>query len=156
MSTRIVLLILSVIACTALMLVPVDSLLAAPEGVHEITINASQFAFDPPVLRVNRGDRVVLTVRATDVVHGLHLDGYDLDVRVEPGTSRRVEFVADRAGKFRYRCSVSCGNLHPFMIGELIVAPNDLFWRAIGLMLIASGTTLVWLRLRPAPEVKRA
>jgi heme/copper-type cytochrome/quinol oxidase subunit 2 len=156
MSTRSILLILAGIACVALMLVPVDGLLAAPEGVHEITITASQFAFDPPVVRVNRGDRVVLTVQATDVVHGLHLDGYDLDVRVAPGTSRHVEFVADRAGKFRYRCSVSCGNLHPFMIGELIVAPNDLFWRAIGLMLITAGTTLVWLRLRPAPEVKRA
>ena len=138
------------------MLVPVDSLLAAPARVHEITINASQFAFDPPVLRVNRGDRVVLTVQATDVVHGLHLDSYGLDVRVEPGTSRRVEFVADRAGKFRYRCSVSCGNLHPFMIGELIVAPNDLFWRAIGLMVITAGTTLAWLRLRPVHEERRA
>jgi heme/copper-type cytochrome/quinol oxidase subunit 2 len=85
---------------------------------HNVTLLAEQFAFDPPVLRVNQGDRVTLAIQATDVVHGVYLDDYDVDVRVEPGVSQKVEFIADRAGKFRYRCSVACGTLHPFMIGS--------------------------------------
>jgi cytochrome c oxidase subunit 2 len=128
----------------AVLLVPLDKASGAPK-THEVTVKASQFAFDPPVLHVNRGDRVVLTLQAADVVHGLYLDGYGVTMRAEPGMSRQVEFVADQAGKFRYRCSVSCGNLHPFMIGELIVAPNGMYWRATALTLIAVGATLFHL-----------
>jgi cytochrome c oxidase subunit 2 len=131
---------------------PVKGSRVAEPVVHQIAMTADQFAYDPPVLRVNRGDRVQLTLQAADVVHGFYLDGYGLEVRLEPGLSQRVEFVADQVGKFRYRCSVSCGTLHPFMIGELIVAPNLVFARAVGLMLVALGATLFYLRRFPVVE----
>jgi cytochrome c oxidase subunit 2 len=118
---------------------------SAEPVTHHITMTADQFSFDPPVLRVNRGDRVRLTLQASDVVHGFYLDGYGLEQRVEPGLSEEIEFVADRTGKFRYRCSVSCGTLHPFMIGELVVGPNLPFIRTIGLLLVAVAGTLVYL-----------
>jgi cytochrome c oxidase subunit 2 len=117
--------------------------------VREAVVSATQYAFDPPVLRVNRGDTVRLTLRAMDVVHGFYLDHYGADARVEPGTSRRLEFVADRAGKFRYRCSVTCGTLHPFMTGELVVAPNTPFLRAAAMALLAVTATLFLLRRDP-------
>lgn len=124
---------------------------AAPTG-RNVTITANQFAFDPPVLRVNQGDRVRLTLHAADVVHGFYLDGYGLKTRIEPGLSQYVEFTADRPGKFRYRCSVSCGSLHPFMIGELVVSPNWPLARTIGLALVAAAGTLVYLwRFPPRP-----
>jgi cytochrome c oxidase subunit II len=156
MPVRGVLLILSVSACIVVLLVPVDVLLAAPESVREITLNARQFAFDPAIIRVNRGDRVILTVQAADVVHGLYVDGYGVNLRVAPGTSQRVEFVADRAGTFRYRCAVTCGSMHPFMIGELIVTPNDLYWRAVALAMISTAVTLIWLRLGPSSDRRNA
>jgi cytochrome c oxidase subunit 2 len=117
-----------------------------------VTLTAEQFAFDAPVLQVNRGDRVILTLQASDVVHGFYLDGYNIETRVEPGLSQQVEFVADRVGKFRYRCSVSCGTLHPFMIGELVVGPNLVFARAVGLTLVAVTATLFYLRRFPPRE----
>jgi len=117
---------------------------AAPV-THRVTMTAEQFGFDPPVLHVNRGDRVLITLQAADVVHGFYLDGYDLEARVEPGTSQPVEFIADQGGKFRYRCSVSCGTLHPFMIGEVVVGPNWPFLRAVGLVLVAVVATLFYL-----------
>ncbi len=120
---------------------------------HEVIMVADQFAFDPPVLRVNRGDRVLLTLQAADVVHGFYLDGYSIEARVEPGISQQVEFVADRAGKYRYRCSVSCGTLHPFMIGELVVGPNLTYVRAVGLTLVVLGATLFYLRRFPPREM---
>lgn len=126
---------------------------SAEPVTRQITMTAGQFAYDPPVLRLNQGDRVTLTLQAADVVHGFYLDGYGLERRVEPGLPKKVEFVAGRVGKFRYRCSVSCGTLHPFMIGELIVAPNLVFARAVGLMLVALAGTLFYLRRFPPAEV---
>ena len=81
-----------------------------------------------------------------------YLDGYAIETRVEPGISQQVEFVADQVGKFRYRCSVSCGTLHPFMIGELIVGPNLTFIRAVGLTLVILAATLFYLRRFPPRE----
>lgn len=109
---------------------------------HKVDVTARSFAFEPAVLRVNAGDRVTLRLRSADVVHGFHLEGYDLDATVYPlrrefevrrnGGREQVEavtFTAERAGKYRYRCSVTCGAMHPFMSGELIVEPNRT-WRA--------------------------
>ena len=132
------------------LLVPLPS---SPRPVtRELTMGAAQFAFDPPVLRVNRGDRVRLTLKATDVVHGFYLDKYGVEARLTPGLSRRVEFVADRTGKFRYRCSVSCGALHPFMTGDLLVSPNLAFARAVALTLVVLAGTLFSLWRHPPSE----
>jgi heme/copper-type cytochrome/quinol oxidase subunit 2 len=94
-------------------------------------------------LNVGRGDTVHVTLTASDTVHGFHLDGYDIDERVDPGLSKEFAFEADQTGKFKYRCSVACGPLHPFMIGELVVGPNEPLLRAIGLLLVITVATLV-------------
>ena len=120
--------------------VPVPSF-AEPQ-TREITVDATQFEFSPERLTVNRGDTVHVTLTASDVVHGFYLDGYEIDFRVEPGTSQQFTFVANRSGKFRYRCSVACGTLHPFMIGELVVGPNEPVWRASALAVLAAGAVL--------------
>ena len=119
---------------------------------RSFAITARSFAFEPSVIRVRRGDHVTLRLASADVVHGFSLDEYGIDATVYPlrrsielreGGERRtaaeVSFVASRAGKFRYRCSVTCGSMHPFMTGELIVEPNRL-WptaaaAAIGMLL---------------------
>jgi heme/copper-type cytochrome/quinol oxidase subunit 2 len=114
---------------------------AAEDGLEKVIhISARSFAFDPEVVHVRRGDRVVIELESLDATHGLYLDGYDLSVEAEPGHPARLAFTADRAGSFRFRCSVACGNLHPFMIGQLKVGPNLPFWRA----LVALGIVTAW------------
>jgi heme/copper-type cytochrome/quinol oxidase subunit 2 len=111
--------------------------------VRRIALSASQFAFAPGRVEVNTGDRVIFTVTASDVVHGFYLDGYGIERRITPGIAEVIEVVADRPGKFRIRCSVSCGAMHPFMIGELIVGPNIPLMRAGAAMLVLLGGTVV-------------
>jgi len=100
-------------------------------------VEAGNFAYSPAVLHVNPGDKVTIELVSTDVVHGLYVDGYDLNVTADPGQLATLSFVADRSGTFRLRCSVTCGALHPFMVGKLQVGSNLLFWRGIGLALVA-------------------
>jgi heme/copper-type cytochrome/quinol oxidase subunit 2 len=132
-----------ILLALGLLLIPAPA--SPAPAIRHITIDATQYQFTPGRVRVNRGDQVVITLTASDVVHGFYLDGYGLKTRVEPGVAQRIEFVADQMGKFRYRCSVSCGPLHPFMIGELVVGPNLPFWRAGGLTLTALTGMLVYL-----------
>jgi heme/copper-type cytochrome/quinol oxidase subunit 2 len=109
---------------------------AAPKEQH-FRIEASQFQYTPEAIQVQPGDHVTIDLVSTDVVHGLYIDGYDLNVTADPGQTKSLSFVADQTGTFRMRCSVTCGAMHPFMIGKLNVGSNDLLWRALGLSVLA-------------------
>lgn len=131
----------AVLALLALLIafLPIPGIAAEPVE-RTFHIQASQFAYAPAVLSVNPGDRVTIELLATDVVHGLSVDGYDLETTSDPGQTARLTFIADRQGSFRFRCTVTCGNLHPFMIGKLQVGQNALLWRGVllaGLVLLA-------------------
>ena len=126
-----------------MLLVPLPG--SAAPAARTLHIDAAQFAFAPGRVHVNQGDRVVITLTASDVVHGFYLDGYGVERRIVPGVAQEVAFTADRPGKFRYRCAVSCGPLHPFMVGELVVAANTPYWRAIGVVLSVAAGMLVYL-----------
>ena len=134
-----------------------ESPATASPAVREITITARQYGYEPHRIVVDAGDTIRLRLVSLDVVHGFYLEGHDLDARIFPGRlgfERRTDapghqyqqleevvIHADRPGKYRYRCSISCGTLHPFMQGELIVRPNMPFLAgAAGLSLIVLGT----------------
>lgn len=129
------------------LLAPLPVMGAAPQERH-VTISARSFAFAPGTVRVNRGDRVIVDLESTDAVHGLYVDGYSVATQAEPGRPGQLTFVADRSGAFRFRCNVACGNLHPFMIGKLVVGPNLIWLRAIaGTLITAVGAMVVfWKR----------
>lgn len=129
------------------LLAPLPVMGAAPQDRH-VTISARSFAFEPGTVRVNRGDTVIVNLESTDVVHGLYVDGYGVATQAEPGRPGQLTFVADRGGAFRFRCNVACGNLHPFMIGKLVVGPNLTWLRAIAATLITAVGALAvfWKR----------
>lgn len=108
-----------------------------------IQIDAQQFAYSPSELKVNPGDTVTIQLISTDVVHGLYVDGYDVSVEADPGQTAILTFVADKPGSFRFRCNVTCGAMHPFMIGKLTVGSNNWFFRSIGLATLAIVGVLV-------------
>jgi heme/copper-type cytochrome/quinol oxidase subunit 2 len=136
---------------------------AAPQD-RSFAVTAHQYAYDPSTIYVNKGDRVRIWLASTDVTHGFYLEGYDIDAKVrredptfwlrhpsEKGTAyqpaEEISFVANRAGKFHYRCSITCGYMHPFMNGVLIVRPNYLYPTGLGLSLgLVVGMLLVCRR----------
>ena len=126
----------------AIALVPAPATLAAPAD-RRFRIEASSFEYSPPILEVNPGDRVTLELVSTDVVHGLYLDGYGLNVESDPGQTASLAFTADRPGTFNFRCSVTCGALHPFMIGKINVGPNWLLARGLALGVLAVAAAWV-------------
>jgi heme/copper-type cytochrome/quinol oxidase subunit 2 len=116
--------------------------LPVTEGTRPTTrvvrIEASQFSYSPSVIEVNRGDTVTIELVSTDVVHGLYVDGYEVSVEADPGQTKTLTFVANRAGSFRFRCNVTCGAMHPFMIGKLNVGENTTLIRSVGFLLIGA------------------
>ena len=122
----------------------------SPE-VRNFRVEASQYAYTPAELMVNPGDRVIIELVATDVVHGLFIDGYGVSVVADPGQSARLEFIADRSGSFRLRCNVTCGAMHPFMIGKLHVGQNTLLWRGMGLAGLAVIAMVARLFFQSSP-----
>lgn len=148
----------SVLAVAAGTFIPVA--LASGQGeTREFVVEASKFSYSPYRINVKQGDTVVLRLRPQDVSHGLYLDGYALATQAAPavpglpGGEGVLTFVADRPGKFRFRCSVTCGNLHPFMVGELNVESgtpytNAPFLAAVAAAILVGGGALayVWRR----------
>ena len=108
-----------------------------PPQARTLRVDARQFAYSPSELHVNPGDTVTIQLVSTDVVHGLYIDGYDISVEADPGQTTTLTFVADKSGSFRFRCNVTCGAMHPFMIGKLNVGIDDWLYRSIGLSAIA-------------------
>lgn len=142
----------------------------APPQERVITITARKYGYDPAVLKVNRGDRLRIRLVAKDVTHGFYLEGYDVDAKARPEDPtfwlrrpskgeeyqevEEISVVANRAGKFHYRCSVTCGYMHPFMQGELMVSPNYLFPTSLGLSAALAVAMMLVFRRPSAGEPK--
>ena len=101
-------------------------------AVKEITITAkqNQWRFEPDIIDVNRGDKVVLTVvNEDDYDHGIGIDSFGISQRMPAKSTIKVEFVATQPGDFPFYCSVPCGEgmvdgkkrTHFDMIGKLHV-----------------------------------
>jgi nitrous-oxide reductase len=98
-----------------------------PDGVH-IYMTAVRSHFTPDTLRVHQGETVHVHItnveQAQDATHGFAIEGYDINLSLEPGESDDVTFVADRAGVYPIYCTEFCSALHLEMMGYLLVKPR--------------------------------
>jgi heme/copper-type cytochrome/quinol oxidase subunit 2 len=138
-------LLLFVVAGLAVAVAPLPVRSIAPrERIFQI--EAGQYSYGPSEIHVNRGDTVTFELVSTDVVHGLYVDDYGVSVEADPGQTATLTFKADTPGSFRFRCNVTCGAMHPFMIGKLTVGTNHWLYRGIGLATLAVLGVLVWTK----------
>ena len=94
---------------------------APSSGFHEFTMTAKNFEFDPSVITVKKGEKVRLIITTTDHDHGIKIEGYDINQVLKKGETEIIEFTADKAGTFEFKCSVYCGKGHRKMRGKLVV-----------------------------------
>lgn len=99
-----------------------------PDGVH-VYMTAIRSHYVPDGIVVKQGDVVHIHVtsleQTQDATHGLAIDGYNINLSLEPGKTNNVTFVADRAGTFPFYCSEFCSALHLEMTGYLLVQPKS-------------------------------
>ena len=91
------------------------------QGVHEIRVTLRKYEFSPGSLRVRKGEQVKLVMTAADHDHGFKLDDFNINQKIPKSTTVVVEFTADKAGTFQFRCSNVCGLGHRNMKGTLVV-----------------------------------
>ena len=113
---------------------------SADEGVQVIEVTAKKYEYNPAPIRVKRGNRIQLKITATDHAHGFRINSFPEGgeagrspglvfsspqdcVRIEKGQTATVEFVAQTAGTYQFKCCVRCGWQHRSMKGEVIVEP---------------------------------
>ncbi len=99
------------------------------QGNHVVVkMTAVRSNFEPNKIEVNQGDTVTIHLtnieNTTDELHGLALGEYNLNVVVDPGETKTIEFVANKPGVFPYYCSNFCSALHQEMQGYLLVKPK--------------------------------
>ena len=91
------------------------------QAVHEFQVMLRKYDFNPGSLRVRKGERVKPVMAATDHDHRFKLDDFNINQKIPKGTTVVVEFTADKAGTFQFRCSDVCGVGHRSMKGTLVV-----------------------------------
>ena len=65
----------------------------------DLEIHDRKLDLDPPVIKVNQGDHVTLSIGADE--HGtFHLHGYDIEIEVGPDEATLMELTSDAAGSF--------------------------------------------------------
>jgi polyferredoxin len=153
-------------------LIPVMiALVPKTSATRHVSIDARRFGYTPPRISVNKNDIIILRFSSLDVTHGFQLDGYPVELIARKGVTFRkdlwkaekshlktdwnrvstVKFVARRSGKFIFRCTETCGNLHPFMTGELIVRPNTPYRFFMSLSIWVVFALFLWVRFK-GPE----
>ena len=164
-----ILIILTLVVAVA---VPLSSqLFSTTPRTHTFSLEAKKYGYSPSRIIVNKGDKIILKPTSLDATHGFLLDGYPIEFIMRKGASflkytwedeegkpqadwdrvKEVEFVVDKAGKFTFRCTQTCGNLHPFMTGELIVRPNSPYHLFISLSIWLVFSLLVYFRTDTGP-----
>ncbi|MDR7418617.1 MAG: Sec-dependent nitrous-oxide reductase [Armatimonadota bacterium] len=96
-------------------------------NVVTVWMTAARSNYRPDVIRVKKGDTVVLhisnTEKARDASHGFAIPEYNIQTSLDPGEVVTVRFVADKAGAFSMYCTEFCSALHLEMQGWLMVEP---------------------------------
>jgi cytochrome c oxidase subunit II len=97
---------------------------AHAQAPRSIDVVASGFSFEPEVIEVVEGERVVLRARSGDGKgHGIAIKEMKVKAALpKTGEVVPIEVTADKPGTYAISCSVYCGSGHSRMKARLVVA----------------------------------
>ena len=87
----------------------------------EFDVVVSDWEFNPSVIEVNEGEKVIINFNVISGDHGVALSDFGVYQDLKEGESYRVEFIANKKGEFEFFCNVMCGPGHRDMNGFLKV-----------------------------------
>ena len=90
-------------------------------GRYRAIMVARMWSFTPREVRVPAGSTVDFRVVTPAVVHGLRINGTNVNAMVLPGEVTRVEHTFDEPGEYLLVCHEYCGIAHQAMFGRVIV-----------------------------------
>jgi len=110
----------------------------ADANTKVVEVSAKKYEFGPSEIHVANGSRVELRVHSVDETHGVKLEVYpegakdkgtpglvfdhaEENGKVTKGTDQVLDFVAQVAGTYDFKCAKFCGFGHDRMKGKLIV-----------------------------------
>jgi plastocyanin len=93
-----------------------------PEAT-KIDIRGGQLVGEPAEIHAKNGDTVVIVVSA-DAPDDIHLHGYDIEKKVEPGKPVTFRFKANLEGEFEIESHVAEDAGRDPLLGTLIVEPK--------------------------------
>src|ERR671924_571123 len=77
-----------------------------------IKVLAKKYRFEPPEIRVKRGDKVLLKAPTADVQHGFHVPDLDISEPIQKGKVAEIRFTAANRGEHKIECDIICGPRH--------------------------------------------
>jgi len=96
------------------------------------TVRIRMFAirsyFSPGEIEVQQGDSVIIHItngeQERDMLHGIGIAGYNINVVVDPGETKTIAFRATKPGVWPFYCTNFCSAMHQEMQGYLLIKPR--------------------------------
>ncbi len=92
-------------------------------------VAAVRSRFAPDKIEAKLGDTVRIHVtnieQTSDMIHGFGINEHNINIVVDPGETKTIEFEAKKKGVFPFYCTNFCSALHQEMQGYLIVRESD-------------------------------
>lgn len=112
--------------------------LAQDQNVQVIELAAKKYEYSPSPVHVKAGTKVQLKITATDHDHGFKIGAVPDDAQangtaglilsspqdcwqLKKGETTAIEFLAQTAGTYTFRCCHTCGLGHRGMKGQIVV-----------------------------------
>ena len=114
------------------------SVLAQDQNVRVIDLTAKKYEYSPSPVHVKAGTKIQLKITATDHDHGFKIGAVPDDAQangtagliltspqdcwqLKKGETTTIEFLAQTAGTYTFRCCHTCGLGHRGMKGQIVV-----------------------------------
>lgn len=110
------------VSSSAILTSVVASRRVSAQPLREIEIVARRFSFTPNEMVLKVNERVVLSIRSLDFVHGLNIPELGIRADLVPGRVTRVELQPRKVGNLAFLCDNFCGDGHEDMHGRIVVS----------------------------------